>query len=267
MAALVFQSIHQRDRLQAFLRQDPYLHLYCLGDLEEFYFRHTVWYGKVESGGNLEALVMGYFSSHPVFLAYASSGQEQTMKELLNELKPFFPRNFYLHVTNGLGDCLLPDYQIEHAQMLCRMALRQPALLDEVTEEGERLQPRDLEEVSTFYGEAYPGNWFEARMLECGQYFGIRREGRLAAVAGVHVYSPSQRVAALGNIATHPRWRGQGLSTAVTAKLCRSLLETTDVVGLNVLTDNEAAIRCYRKLGFESHAVYEELKVVANLVG
>lgn len=259
----MFQSIHHRDQLEAFLRRDPYLQLYCLGDLEDFYFRHTVWYGELQVDGSLGALVMGYFSSHPVFLAYASPGQESNMNQLLTDLKPFLPRRFYLHVTPGLGEALLPEYRIEHRQQLSRMAWRHPAWLNQVNEEGELLRPCHLEEVMEFYAEAYPNNWFEPRMLKSGQYFGIRREGRLAAVAGVHVYSPSMRVAALGNIATHPRWRGCGLSTAVTARLCRSLLESTDVVGLNVLTDNEPAIRCYQKLGFESHATYEELKVAA----
>ena len=40
---------------------------------------------------------------------------------------------------------------------------------------------------------AYPGTWFQARMLETGRYVGIRRGGELACVAGVHVWSPAWR--------------------------------------------------------------------------
>ena len=41
------------------------------------------------------------------------------------------------------------------------------------------------------------------------------------------------------------------MGKAVTAKLCLSLLETVDHIGLNVQMDNGVAIRCYRELGFE----------------
>ena len=87
---------------------------------------------------------------------------------------------------------------------------------------------------------------------------GIRREGTLVCIAGVHVHSSIYRVAALGNIATDPALRGQGLAQRATAQLCRALLTTVDTIGLNVKADNTAAIACYRKLGFEVAAEYEE---------
>lgn len=95
-------------------------------------------------------------------------------------------------------------------------------------------------------------------MLKTNQYFGIHGPRGLVSVAGIHVYSPTYRVAALGNITTHPDFRRQGLGKAVTAKLCLSLLETVKHVGLNVQVDNEEAIRCYRRLGFEVIGSYGE---------
>ena len=143
------------------------------------------------------------------------------------------------------------------------MALKRPQRLAASTPRGERLTPEHLSEVGQFYSEAYPGNWFEPRMLHSGQYFGIREEGKLVSVAGVHVYAPSQGVAGLGNIATHPDYRGRGLGTAVTARLCESLLESVETVGLNVVAHNQAAISCYEKLGFVPHAHYEEFQCSA----
>jgi len=81
------------------------------------------------------------------------------------------------------------------------------------------------------------------------------------AAAGVHVYSASRGVAALGNIATHPDRRGRGLGRAVTARLCASLLATVRHIGLNVHAENAAAIACYRGLGFEAVARYGEFVV------
>jgi ribosomal protein S18 acetylase RimI-like enzyme len=65
----------------------------------------------------------------------------------------------------------------------------------------------------------------------------------------------------VGNITTLPACRGQGLGTAITARVCRELLKTTGTIGLNVRADNAPAIHCYRKLGFEQVAEYEEWMV------
>jgi predicted GNAT family acetyltransferase len=109
------------------------------------------------------------------------------------------------------------------------------------------------------YAASYAGNWFVPRMLETGFYFGIRRGRALVSVAGVHVFSPQYKVAALGNITTRPDARGQGLATAATARLCQELLQTgIEYVGLNVKADNPSAIACYEKLGFERVTDYGE---------
>jgi len=49
--------------------------------------------------------------------------------------------------------------------------------------------------------------------------------------------------------------------TRVTAHLCRQLIPLADTIGLNVKSDNLGAIHCYRKLGFERHAVYGEFMI------
>jgi predicted GNAT family acetyltransferase len=96
-------------------------------------------------------------------------------------------------------------------------------------------------------------------MLETGCYFGVRRAGALVSVAGVHVFSGQYRVAALGNITTHPDFRGQGLATLTTARLCQELLRAgIECVGLNVKADNRSAIACYERLGFARVADYGE---------
>jgi len=74
------------------------------------------------------------------------------------------------------------------------------------------------------------------------QYFGICDGEDVVCVAGIHVYSAEQRVAALGNIATATTHRRRGLARRATARLCQSLLESVDVIGLNVKADNHGAI-------------------------
>ncbi|MHC4559779.1 MAG: GNAT family N-acetyltransferase, partial [Planctomycetota bacterium] len=113
----------------------------------------------------------------------------------------------------------------------------------------------------SFFKKAYPGNFFEPRMLETNQYYGIRESDELISIAGVHVYSQRYKVAALGNITTHPNYRGRGYGTTVTAKVCKSLLREIDHIGLNVKADNTSAVRCYEKLGFEVVDSYGEFEI------
>jgi ribosomal protein S18 acetylase RimI-like enzyme len=140
------------------------------------------------------------------------------------------------------------------------MALREPRW-QPAAHDVAWITSRDLAALQELYRVAYPDNWFDARMLETGYYCGIRDAERWLAVAGVHVVSRVHKVAALGNVVTAESLRGRGLGSAVTAALCQKLLrDGIEVIGLNVMRDNAAAIACYRKLGFEVIAEYEELE-------
>ena len=80
-------------------------------------------------------------------------------------------------------------------------------------------------------------------------------------MAGSHVYSQKYNVAPLGNICTHPDFRGKGWGRAVTAKLCKSLLQEIEFISLNVKVDNKKAISLYEKSGFEIVSSYFEFMV------
>jgi ribosomal protein S18 acetylase RimI-like enzyme len=124
-----------------------------------------------------------------------------------------------------------------------------------------RLSPDDMSAVVDFYRNAYPHNWFDKRMLETGKYFGYFHENTLAGVAGVHVYSAQYKVAALGNVAVLPVFRGRQTGFRLTSVLCNDLTKTAETIGLNVREDNEPAIRLYQKAGFEVTGRYEECLV------
>jgi predicted GNAT family acetyltransferase len=127
------------------------------------------------------------------------------------------------------------------------------------TQAARQLDTADIDQLYALYQASYPGHWFTARMLETGQYFGISGEkAEIVSAAGVHVYAPEYKIAALGNIVTHPAHRGRGLGAAVTAAVCNNLLKTVDLIGLTVQSENKAAIHMYEKLGFGKVAPYYE---------
>ncbi|MEV4534707.1 GNAT family N-acetyltransferase [Asanoa sp. NPDC049518] len=249
----MLRSVHDRAELAALLRKDPALHAYQLGDLDDFFWPFTTWYAH----GETVALIY-HGQPTPTLLAF---GPDDPLRDLLSRLVPLLPRRVYAHLSPGAGTALAPAYTRTHDggphhKMALRGAPEGPA-------EGEPLGPADLDELEELYADAYPGNWFDSRMLETGQYVGLRRAGRLVAVAGVHVWSPVYRVSAIGNVTTDPAHRGQGLAQRVTAALCHLLRETTDVVTLNVHADNAPAVAAYRRIGFQIIGGYEEATYVS----
>ena len=237
------------------------MHAYALGDLDDFFWPHTRWLGW-ELDGRLEQLALVYDEPDPPVLLALAEEPWARMADLLEAILDDLPARIYAHLSPGLVDVLAPALvPVSDAVPHCKLGLVEPSALAAYdTQEAVLLSPADVREVESFYGRAYPGTWFQSRMLETGRYVGLRRAGALACVAGVHVWSPTWRVAALGNVATLPELRGAGLATAACARLCRVLLgDGIDTISLNVRADNRAAIRTYEKLGFAHAADYVEV--------
>jgi GNAT superfamily N-acetyltransferase len=211
----------------------------------------------------IKAMVLVYTGGSLSCLHALTEGENiHYMEELLQSLIPIFPERFYAHLSLGLEGALGKHYALKSHGEHYKMALTRKSLLSRIdTSEVIALSKSNLDDIVSLFQAAYPENWFDPRLLDTNQYYGIRESSKLISVAGVHVYSSRYRVAALGNIATHPEYRGQGYGTAVTARVCKSLLREAEHVGLNVKTDNTSAIKCYEKLGFEILDSYGEYEV------
>jgi predicted GNAT family acetyltransferase len=257
--------IHLQDksRIEAFLRKNVYLHIYSIGDLDDFFWPDTVWYGW-EEGGKIRAVALLYIASaDPTLLAV--SEQEDVMLELVQSIFHILPERFYAHLSPGVAEAVQLQCKTESYGKHYKMGLKDILLLYDIDcSQVVRLTEDDLDDMLVLYKEGYPNNWFNTRMLRTRQYFGLRLQNRLVSIAGIHVYSEKYKVAALGNIVTHPDYRGKGFGKAVTAKLCQSLAEHVDNVGLNVKADNTAAVAMYRQLGFEIVGSYYELMVLSH---
>jgi ribosomal protein S18 acetylase RimI-like enzyme len=255
-------ELRDRDTIAAFCRRRPAVHAYSLGDLDDFFWPHTRWFGW-QRDGILEQIVLLYGEPDPPVLLALAEAPGDAMPALLAELE--LPSRVYAHLSPGLLDALAPRLAAEAPPVEHRkLGLVDASKLDGASDGVAQLGPEDVDVVLAFYDDAYPGTWFEPRMLETRRYVGIRDGGRLVCVAGVHVWSPTWRVAALGNVATAPEARGRGLATAACSELCRTLLDDgIDTIALNVRADNAAAIRSYEKLGFEHAADYVEVPLAA----
>lgn len=119
------------------------------------------------------------------------------------------------------------------------------------------LGPDDGPEMLALAQRTEPGPFF-ARTHELGRYVGVRRGGRLLAMAGERFRVPGH--VEVSAVCTHPDVRGEGLGGALTLEVVRAIRARGDEAFLHALTTNENAIRLYRKLGFE---LRREVDVVA----
>jgi ribosomal protein S18 acetylase RimI-like enzyme len=244
-------EVRDRDRLRALLRRDPALHVYELADLDDRFWPHTRWF--VEG----DAVALLYTANDPPVVVALGDGQAPLLRALRDELPPAV----YAHLSPGLAGCLQPRFVDDARGAYGKMRLadarvvraRAADVADAVA-----FAPDHADELVAFYRHAYPGGWFDPRMLDTGYFRGVRVDGAIVAAAGVHACSQRERIAAIGNVAVAEAWRGHGLAARVTAATCIALLADVDVVGLNVKADNAAAIACYRRLGFVAVAPYEE---------
>jgi ribosomal protein S18 acetylase RimI-like enzyme len=261
-------ELRDREEIAAFLRRRPAVNAYALGDLDDFFWPHTRWLGLAVDG-RLTQVALVYDEPEPPVLLALAEEPEDAMAQLLVSAAERLPTSLYAHLSPSLLEPIAPAFAPATEPAPHRkLGLARPEVLEAyATVEVEPLVPADLAEVERFYASAYPGTWFQARMLETGRYVGVRRGGELVCVAGVHVWSPAWRVAALGNVATLPEARGRGLATAACARLCRILLQDgIDTISLNVRADNHAAIRAYEKLGFAHAADYVEVVLSSSAV-
>jgi predicted GNAT family acetyltransferase len=100
--------------------------------------------------------------------------------------------------------------------------------------------------------------FYTASHLAEGVYYGVFAGGRLVSIAGTHVFSPTERIAVIGNVFTHPTYRNGGLAKLATSAVTEALLQHCPDVFLTVESTNIPALKVYDALGYrESCTLYE----------
>ena len=237
------------ETIREFLFQDRIANAYLLGDLDTPYVEHCKWYGlPAVDGAGLEGVVLLYNGlSMPAVL---TSGSPEAVEALMAGARTHLPRRFYSHIRNEHRQAVETQYVPRAWTEMVRMGLdRADWTPGESGPDVEALSHLDTAAIMHLYRH-YPDNFFDPAQLGTGLYFGVRENGELLSVAGVHVVSPAFDVAVIGNIVTHTEHRGRGLASRVVARLLGALFEQVSHVALNVQVTNEPAIACYRKFGF-----------------
>ncbi|WP_309117180.1 GNAT family N-acetyltransferase [Saccharothrix sp.] len=114
-------------------------------------------------------------------------------------------------------------------------------------EEAVRLTAADVPEMLALVERTQPGP-FRSRTIELGTYLGIRREGRLVAMAGERMRPPGWTE--ISAVCTDAAFRGQGLAARLVLAVAHGIRERGEVPLLHASADNTNAIRLYESLGF-----------------
>ncbi len=118
-----------------------------------------------------------------------------------------------------------------------------PAIGDEVLELG----AADSPDMVRLTAETEPGPFGPESHLT-GRWFGVRREGRLVAMAGERMRVPG--FGEVSGVCVHPSARGSGLGAVVTLAAARAIAARGDTAMLHVREGNDGAHRLYRRVGF-----------------
>jgi RimJ/RimL family protein N-acetyltransferase len=258
--------IETRDKglLLDFLRKDPYLHIYELGDLQEKLFANTRWFAMID-GGAVVSSAMIYKARNINIFYLVEDTKQDTAVLLLRGIMDRLPEKMYCLVSENLVNVISERYGFDRAVCYEKMKLTGDIFLSKNIKYPEftyRINSNDAEALEEFLRSINPGAFFNSGMLKTGKYFCIRKNASLISTAGVHLYSKEYSVAAIGNIVTVENERGKGYAASVTASLCADLWNDVKIIGLNVKEDNMAAKTVYEKLGFVKHTSHMELTVI-----
>ena len=234
------------------LNSDREWSLYALADLDEGMFEHCDWWG-VDATSDLSdglALVFNALQIQPIFVL----GDPESTRRLLAAL-PLAAG--YLNLKPHQLDAAHGIYRYQQRHQMQRMFIEELKLPEGT---AEPLSPIDRDQVERLYASGDGGGIaFAPFQLDTGFFRGIRRGREFVSVAGVHVVSRNESVAGIGNIFTHPDYRGQGLAQIVASAVAVALIEAgIRTIGLNVENTNAIAIRVYERIGFRTHFTYYE---------
>lgn len=238
-----------RDRARRLLETNRTWAAYALADLDPLYAEGAHWFLKEGA-----AVLLYRALAPPVLFAH---GDPQGVEQALAEV----PNGRVQYTLKGVHRALLGHrLRAEKEAQMWRMVLRPQHFSGASGRNCEPLRPKDLSAINRLMGNAPDRpDAFSEWQLETGVFYGLRQAARLVAMAGTHVVSEAMDVAAVGNVFTHPDYRGQGLGRAVSAAVTASLLRRgLRTIVLNVAMDNEPAVHLYQDLGFRPFCGYYE---------
>jgi ribosomal protein S18 acetylase RimI-like enzyme len=254
-----FRIHEERDRhvIDAAFAEDRAFAAYAIANLELGLFEHAHYW--IAEGSPGVGVLM--HSDSRVGRAMVIAGDEAAADALLS-LHPGPYTTYLATAAPEHMDAIERTYTTAGALEMQRMAVTN-ASFSGVPGEVRRLRREDARALNMLYSAEGAPTGYSGEHIEQGVYYGAYEAGRLVSVAGTHVVAPNAGIAVVGNVFTHPGYRGAGLATRVTSAVTEELLERRGctLVALTVNPENMPAVRAYRRLGYEPGARVVEARL------
>jgi hypothetical protein len=105
------ERLKDKTKIEALLRKNAELHVYSLGDLDDFFWPCTTWYGWA-SNGDLQDVVLVYAGTGlPTVVGIGE--QPGTLAARMCEAVPLLPQRFYAHLSPGVEEVFRGTHQID----------------------------------------------------------------------------------------------------------------------------------------------------------
>ena len=244
------QRLREPDEIRCLLEPHRRYAAYGLAQLEPSLLKQSQWWQAEGDGGH--ALLM--HSHGGLGHALLTLGDEIGLYVLLS----LHPGPAYSFATIELEHLpvMRRFFTFTQTQPVQRMVVDRrifapaPSLQGDAGLELRRLSADDTPDVNRLNASEGAGISYRGSQIRDGIYFGIFSDGLLVAMAGTHGISESDRIAVLGNVFTHPRYRNSHFALQTTSAVTSALLETCDEVVLTVDPRNEPAVKAYVRLGY-----------------
>ena len=147
-------------------------------------------------------------------------------------------------------------WKVIERDSLVQMVFVREAEMPEIPKDIIELGEADTVEMLALAKLTKPGP-FGTRTRELGTFLGLRREGRLAAMAGERLRLANY--AEVSAVCTHPDLLGRGLATGLMAAVMERMKKKGETPILHVRANNSRAIGLYERLGFVERRRFELL--------
>jgi GNAT superfamily N-acetyltransferase len=249
--ALSIKRLENKAEIYAFLGEDRLYAAYAIGDLEPALFRHCDWYASTRNG-KLTALCLCFKGLAPdrVFLMGAAEDLAPLLDGALRATRAYFA------CRTEQTTVLKRFYSLARTEAMLRMVLH-PEEFTPRDGPVQRLGARHIDQLQDLY-RRHGDVAFAPYQLDQGVFYGVERDGQLVATAGTHLVSRVYSLGIVGNVLTHPDYRGLGYAGVCTSAVVEELLAQSLDVVLNVGQTNGAAARVYERLGFHVYCPFVE---------
>jgi ribosomal protein S18 acetylase RimI-like enzyme len=189
------------------------------------------------------ARVNGQAARYPadvaVFAAFADGADERAWDDLAALVEP--------GETVGITGISLTPPAGWDVEVIAGVQLVDASMVAAPMAEAVTLGPDDVPEMLDLIERTDPGP-FARRTIELGRYLGVRRDGKLIAMAGERARIPGW--VEISAVCTDEAHRGRGLGTALVRAVAAGIRERGETPFLHAAASNERAIRLYLSLGF-----------------